>query len=138
MNSKYNLNSQITLFKGIIKKFIKKRCKKIFISKRFTNKIKELIKIFNLYSTNHIILNEQKGNGHNWQKFITHNLIPLIAKDLLMNKNLYYKNKYKEHINALISNFTNFKIIDIEILNEKRAINQHKKTSLKLPYLAII
>lgn len=138
MNSKHNLNSQITLFKGIIKKFIKERCKNFFISKRFTNKIKELIKSFNLYNTNHIILNDQKGNGQNWKKFITHNLIPLIAKDLLMNKNLCYKNKYKEHINAFISNFTNSKIMNIEISNKKRVISQHKKASLKFSYLEII
>ncbi|UPA11926.1 MULTISPECIES: hypothetical protein [Borrelia] len=55
-----------------------------------------------------------------------------------MNKNLCYKNKYKEHINGLISSFTNSKIMNIEISNEKRAISQHKKTSLKFSYLAII
>ncbi|BDU63083.1 hypothetical protein BOFE_06230 [Candidatus Borrelia fainii] len=138
MNRKYKVNNQITLFKEIIKKFIKEKCKKIFISKRFINKIKGLIKKFNLYIKNHIILNNQKGNSHNWQKFITYNLIPLIAKNLLMNKDLCYKNKYKEHINASISNFTNSKIMDIEILNKKRAISQHKKTSLKFSYLEII
>ncbi|AHH03205.1 hypothetical protein BHY_0254 [Borrelia nietonii YOR] len=119
MNEKFeliDLNAKIIFSNRIIKKYIKKTInkfikesrKKFYVQERFINEIKALIKRFNLYNTSHKILNNQRGYDYNWQKLICHNLNPLTAKDLLMDKT-YAKKKYKEYINALISNSINFK-----------------------------
>ncbi|AHH10400.1 hypothetical protein bcCo53_000235 [Borrelia coriaceae] len=117
-------NRKISLFNRIIKKYIKERYKKFLISKRSANKIQELIKSFNLQNKNHIILKSQIKNNYKWKKFISHNFIPLIAKDLLIEKELCYKNKYKKKfINDIMANFINSKIMDIKTLNKNLSIN---------------
>ncbi|ASQ29045.1 hypothetical protein CDQ96_01165 [Borrelia miyamotoi] len=76
-----DLSEKVILSNLTIKKFLKKviihlikECNKKFatISKNI-NKIKELIKCFNLYEINHM---SKTNNNDNWQAFISHNSPP--------------------------------------------------------------
>ncbi|BCR20847.1 hypothetical protein BmIO_00234 [Borrelia miyamotoi] len=68
-------NLTITKFlKKVITQLIKEGNKKFTTVSKNINKIKELIKCFNLYEINHMI---KKNNDNNWQAFISHNFPPL-------------------------------------------------------------
>ncbi|BCR19194.1 hypothetical protein BmHoA_00246 [Borrelia miyamotoi] len=72
------LSEKVILSNLTIKKFLKKIITQLIKEgdKKFTtiskniNKIKELIKCFNLYEINHM---HKKNNDDNWQAFISHN-----------------------------------------------------------------
>ncbi|QFP42078.1 hypothetical protein F9Y90_03065 [Borrelia miyamotoi] len=85
-----NLSEKVMLSNLTIKKFLKKVItqlikegnKKFITMSKNINKIKELIKCFILYETNHM---RKKNNDDNWQSFISHNFpsLPFIFQCLL-------------------------------------------------------
>ena len=106
--------------KSVINQLIEEGKKFFIATGRSKNEIKGLVQSFNLHETNYITLNGGRVYDFNWKELISYDLEPLVAEDILRDKNFKYKDfihciyKIKDQEDKLYININDLQKINTE------------------------